>query len=340
MGKQKIIAMSQKSFYRGAIIALLGMFFFVMLPGVSWASESSKELNNSKISVIGSADYSHNSLQLTDNIFRRLFGQKSGTAAERKSRSQRHSTKRPQKYTPPPSNSQNPDSHSRNINNQSSDMSAVRNTPKPPLQKSRKDQHESLGVWEMGFTIATSHAITDMGSNKGIPMSDFTSYHTSNYSFGGGIYGRFLMNDWFALNMGMNFANFSGQRTTPFPLVESNAYSFKNDIFEFFGKTEFRLPMLADSPFDLYAYTGIGIFFSDARLYDLNERIISTQDDYSQVQPFIPFGGGFSVKLTNSLKIGYEFGWRNTIFHYLDGVKKDDSYDHYFLNSIKIGFLF
>jgi hypothetical protein len=332
--------MSQKSFYRGAVIALLGVFITMMSPISILASGSNTDLKNNKQRFIANADYSKSSLEFSDNIFRRLFGQKSGTAAERKSRSQRHSSKRPQKYTPPPSNSQNPESHSRNINNQSSDMSAVRNTPKPPLQKSRKDQYESLGIWEMGFSFATAHAITDMGSNKGMPMDEFTNYHTSNFSFGGGIYGRFLMNDWFGINLGMNYANFSGQRTTPFVLEEINAWSFKNDIFEFFGKTEFRLPMLAESPFDLYAFTGIGVFFSDARIYDQNERIISTQDDYSQVQPFIPFGGGFSVKVTNSLKIGYEFGWRNTIFHYFDGVKNDDSYDHYFLNSLKIGFLF
>lgn len=273
-----------------------------------------------------------------DNFLRRLLGFSSKTNAEKSSRSERLG-KQPKKHSPPKSNSKKPTSY--NGDNQSpssNDPNAVKNNPKPPLQKSLRDQHQSLGYWELGLSIGTSHAISDIAGNKDFPINEFTEYHTTNYSMAGGFYGRYIMNEWFAMNLGMNFANLKAERE--FVPEGSEAMRFNNDIFEFYAKTEFRLPALSRSPFDLYGFVGIGVFFSDASIYDKDDRLITTQDDYSQVQPVIPFGGGFSVKITNNLRIGYELGWRNTIFHYLDGVKSDEKYDHYFLNSLKIGFVF
>ncbi len=273
-----------------------------------------------------------------DNFFRRLLGISRRSTAQQTTRSQRHSS-RPKRYTPPSSNSQRPDSYNGGSGSpRSTDPTAVRNNPKPPLNRSLRDQHQSSGIWEIGLLIGTSHAISDIGGNKGVPIGDFAEYHTSNFSLSGGLFGRYIMNDWFAMNLGMNFANLQAERD--FMPEDSEVWRFNNDIFEFYANTEFRLPALSRSPFDLYGFVGIGVFFSDASIYDHNDRLITTQDDYSQVQPVIPFGGGFSVKLTQNLRLGYELGWRSTIFHYLDGVKKDENYDHYFMNSIKIGFAF
>ena len=219
-------------------------------------------------------------------------------------------------------------------------MSVVRNTPKPPLYTSRRDQYTAFGHWELGLLLGSSHTLTDIGGSKGLGFGDFADYHTSNFGLSGGVYGRYIMNDWFALNLGMNFASLSAERDQPLQVGNNEVLRFQNEIFEFFSNTEFRLPNLARTPWDIYGFIGIGVFFSDASIYGVNDQLITTQDDYSQVQPFIPFGGGFSVKVTNTLRLGYELGWRNTIFHYLDGVKKDNTYDHYFLNSLKIGFTF
>jgi hypothetical protein len=330
-----------KYFHHTQCRLLLFSAMFLMLP-LSYGLASETSINSSfENEFAGLFEAEHAEfLMLNDNFFRRLLGSRNTrTKAETKSRSRRHNSTRPRRYTPPPSNSRNPDSYeTRSASSRSSDMGVVRNNPKPPLYRSLREQHQSLGFWELGFSIATSHAITDVGNNKGLAFGDFTDYHTSNYSIGGGIYGRYIMNDWFAMNLGMNFANLSAQRNFSIEGVE--AYRFNNDIFEFFGKTELRLPSLSRTPFDLYGFVGIGVFFSDATIYDINDRLISAQDDYSQVQPFIPFGGGLSVQITNTFKLGYELGWRNTIFHYLDGVKRDNTYDQYFLNSLKIGFTF
>ncbi len=280
-------------------------------------------------------------LQLQDNIFRRIFGSRR-TKAERVSRSQRHSN-RPQRYTPPPSQSQDPQSHSQRSSGASASSSnqAIRNEPKPPLHTSLRDQYYAIGVWEIGLSVGTAHTITDIAENKGLGFSDFTDYHTNNYNFKFGFFTRYIMNEWFALSLGMDYANLSGQVPFGENLPENVPFRFTNDIFEFYAKTELMLPVLSRSPFDLYGFVGIGLFFSDARIFDIRDRIVESNVDYSQVQPVIPVGLGFSYKLPNGLRLGYEFGWRNTIFHYLDGVRMTrDNYDNYFFNSLKISYSF
>lgn len=277
-----------------------------------------------------------------DNFFRRLFGRRKGTTAQEQTRSRRHPSSRPKRYSPPESRSQNAgDIGDRSTTSHpSSDMSTVRNTPRPPLHTSLRDQHHALGIWELGLSLGTSHAITDLGENKNMSVGDFTDYHSSNFGLNIGFYARYIMNEWFALRMGMDFASLSAENEGV--TLPAQPRRFTNDVFEFYARTEFMVPQLSRSPLDVYGFVGFGVFFSDARVYDMEDRLITTQDDYSQVQPVIPFGLGFSVNVANNIKVGYEFGWRNTIFHYLDGVKIDNSnnYDHYFLNSLKIGFTF
>jgi hypothetical protein len=339
VNKPKLITMFVKKTFLISIFILLYMGVFT---SVNALETDNQNTNGESLEgkFLSSLELEKENTQM-DNFFRRLFGVKERTVSQRKSRSRRHNSKRPQRYSPPESNSQSPDSYGGGFSGtKSSDLSAVRNTPKPPLTRSRRDQYKSLGSWEMGFSLSTTHTITDIASSKGLPIGDFANFHSSHYSMGGGIYGRYLMNDWFALNLGMNFANLKANRDLPFDLGNTSVTRFNNDIFEFFTKSEFYLPGLTRTPLDLYGFVGIGVFFSDATIYDSNDRLISSQVDYNQVQPFIPFGGGLSIKVTNTIKVGYEFGWRNTIFHYLDGIKNDNSYDHYFLNSLKIGVLF
>jgi len=283
----------------------------------------------------------YSQLELQDNIFRRLFGSRK-TRAERVSRSQRHAT-RPQRYTPPPSQSQSPESHrSRTAGvSASSNNRSTRNQPKAPLHTSLRDQYYALGFWEIGLSVGTAHNITDIAANKGLALNDFTEYHTSNFNFNLGFFTRYIMSEWFALSLGMDYANLAAQAPFQENMPENEPFRFTNDIFEFYAKTELMLPALSRSPFDLYGFIGIGLFFSDARVFDVRDRIVESDVDYNQVQPVIPMGLGFSYRLPSGLRIGYEFGWRNTIFHYLDGVKMTrDNYDNYFFNSLKISYSF
>ena len=319
-------------------------FFLLLQPGHIQAEVKEQE-NLSGVSLMeaGFLNLSeYQSLELKDNFFRRLFGSRKKTPAERMSRSQRHSTSRPQRYTPPPSNSQAPESHNgRRRSLPQSDLSAIRNEPKDPLHTSLRDQELSTGRWELGLSLGTAHSITDLAGNKGLSFGEFTDYHSSNFGLNMGVFTRYIMNHWFALSLGMDFMTLSAERPFAQDTPANNAFRFTNDVFEFYAKTEFMLPALSRSPFDMYAFAGIGVFFSDARVFDRDGRIVDPQVDYSQVQPVLPLGFGFSYTLPNSLKLGYEFGWRNTIFNYLDGVSlNNERYDNYFLNRIKISYGF
>jgi len=300
------------------------------------------------------------------NIFQRIFGIKKKSKAEKASTSQRHSATRPERYSPPPtrsatadeigkkdynapeSNSKAPGKYSKSNNHQKSNMSAVQNKRKSPLSISRRAQHKGLSEWEMGFSFGTSHAITDLGANKGLGISEFVDYHSSNYNFNGGFFTRIKMNNWFGLKMGIDFLSLSGQ--APSYLSNENpdlqAHSFTNEIFEFYGRTEFVLPALYRSPLDIWGFVGIGLFFSDATVLDQNDSRLELDQEYSQVQPIIPIGMGISYKINQKIRIGYEFGWRNTIFNYLDGMDSmnvsgtTSGYDQYFLNNLQISFVF
>jgi hypothetical protein len=328
--------------YLRFVLLIVFMLFFAKENSVASHEKISSDENLS-VETINTINHfsEHSQLQLHDNFFRRLFGSKK-TKAERVSRSQRHSNK-PQRYTPPPSQSQDPQSYSPRSSGASASSSnqAIRNEPKPPLQTSLRDQYYATGIWEVGFSLGTAHTITDISGNKGLELNEFADYHTNNYNLKLGFFTRYIMNEWFALSLGMDYANLSGQVPFGENIPENLPFRFTNDIFEFYAKTELMLPLLARSPFDLYGFVGIGLFFSDARVFDVRDRIVESDVDYSQVQPVIPMGMGFSYKLPNGLRLGYEFGWRNTIFHYLDGVRMTpDNYDNYFFNSLKISYSF
>lgn len=269
----------------------------------------------------------------------KLLGFRRGPKSE-KTRSGEHNPSRPQRYSSPPSKSQSPSPYGSDSRIRNSSLSSVRNTPKPALYRTRRDQQNTTGLWEFGLSLATTHAISEVGGARGLDGSDFFNYHTSNNSYGFGVYSRYLMNDWFSVNLGFNFVNLSVSTDEPFTYQNLRVYSFNNDVYEFLGKTEFRMPALASSPMDIYGFLGLGMLFSDVSIYNQDDRPLYTTDTYSHVQPFIPLGAGISLKITNSFKLGYEFEWKNTIFQYLDGVREGDAYDHYFLNSIKIGFIF
>jgi hypothetical protein len=257
-----------------------------------------------------------------------------------KTRSGEHNPMRPQRYTPPPSNSQSPSPFASDSKARNSKLHSVRNTPKPPLYNSRRDQQFTTGIWEFGVSVSTTHTIGEIGGARDFSGSEFLRYHASNNSYGMGIYTRYLMNDWFSVHAGLKFINLSATSDEPFSYQNHRVYSFNNDIFEFSGQSEFRIPALASSPLDLYGFLGIGMLYNDVTIFNQNNQSLATSDEYNHLQPFIPLGAGISLKITNNWKIGYEFGWRNTIFHFLDGVRQADAYDHYFLNSIKIGYVF
>lgn len=227
----------------------------------------------------------------------------------------------------------------RKVPYQRSSANFIRNIPSEPIHLSIREQRLGTGKLEMGVLMGTSHGITDIQSNKYLDFLDFVDYQTSNFDYSFGVFARYMATNWFAVNGGMKYARLSGANKPP-SNFEYESFSFKNDMFEFFIKTEFHVPFLYHTSSKAYLFSGLSIFFSEVSVIDAEDQIYHIDDDFEQVQPALPIGLGYSYTFGNFISVGYEFGWRYTPFHYLDGVSPLDErrYDSYFFNLIKISY--
>jgi len=269
--------------------------------------------------------------------FEWLFGPSPVTKAARVSQSERIDSY--YGYSPPRSNSIDPGYYPRRARvNYTANASFIKNEPSRPLEPTRRQKDFTTYIWEFGLLLGSSHSITDIQDNKSLGLGDFISEQTSSLNFGIGVFARHQVSTWFAISGGMKYSRFSGTNEPPVDF-EYEAFSFENSLYEFYVKTEIYAPFLDYSSSDIYLFTGIAVFFSDVSLRDADNQSYAITDDFEQIQPAMPLGLGYSYTLYNSVKVGYEFDWRHTLFHYLDGVKVDGSnYDSYFFNMITISY--
>ncbi len=140
----------------------------------------------------------------------------------------------------------------------------------------------------------------------------------------------------------------SDERTPIDPFAELRSASF--DIFIFEASTVFEYHFLkwreenSIIRWTPYLFGGLGIF----GISGMDEK----PDEYSNIQPVIPFGIGFKYVINPKWYLGLEIGARKTFFDYLDnvspgdGVIKDYQYanrfdnDHYFFTSLSLTYSF
>ncbi len=330
------------------------ILLFPLLIKAEVVSENSVEnnenvlLNETGLNSLISSLYSTNSFPVVnnsngDNFFRRLF-RGNRTVAERRSQSKEHPTTRRQSYRPPESNSQLPMGSSGSTNVRSTENVAVENVQKSPLGVSRRDQEMGTRpiTWEIGINVGSAHAVTDIGNAKNMAFGDFMGYQTDNYGLNFGLYTKRLLSSWLGVSFGMDYGSYGGHHSCS-TLADSDyyGYRFENNVFEFFGKLELHAPFLERKAFDLYGFTGIGVFFNDLRLFNEQNRPVTIETDFNQVQPAIPVGLGFGYVINNQVRIGYELGYRYTMFNFFDGVgDKGSVNDRYFSNVLKVGIVF
>lgn len=242
-------------------------------------------------------------------------------------------------YMPPKSNSIDPAHYPRRARvNYTRNTGFVQNSPSRPLKLSRRDEELLIGGWEIGLLFGTSHSVTDIQNNKDIGFSELFSGQTKNLNYGVGAFARYIPANWFSVSGGMKYARFSGTNDAAAEYIYSG-YSFTNNIYEFFVKSEFHAPFLEYKPTNIYLFTGVSVFLSDATVNDADGQSYVNADNYDQLHPAMPFGLGLSYTFYNFITVGYEFGWRYTLFHYLDGVRVDDqNYDRYFFNMITVSY--
>jgi hypothetical protein len=201
----------------------------------------------------------------------------------------------------------------------------------------------------ISFGAGSSHYIGDLLPVGGLPTAGAQSIR---WNVGANITRHLSPN--FSANLGLNYIRIAGDDNY-FPAVGSwDANSFRNlhfrndikemslvGIYEIGGNPENNLKRNVVSP---YVYLGVsGILHSpDARevaLIDasgnpiqgswLSDKGESLQNylnegvEYSLFGVSIPFGFGVRYKLSNSLDLGFDFGFRVALTDYLDDVTDD-----------------
>jgi len=210
---------------------------------------------------------------------------------------------------------------------------STRRTPKKTL----RDAYFLQGNLEIGVSAGTFHVVSDLAGAKELSLQEFLDFHSNNFDLWTGLFVRYVMNDWFALRFTGGYSSITIDARNTVVNIAPNIAKAENTIFELSGRTEFMIPLLAHTPFDVYGFTGIGLFTSNARLYDTTGRRIFDGIRYTTLHPFIPIGFGFDAQLTERLKIGYEFGWRAFHFNQIDGIEVEGyRYDKYFVNQLNL----
>ncbi len=212
----------------------------------------------------------------------------------------------------------------------------------------RAEMMES-SIWLLGISFGTSHSLTDIEQNKYFDITNQLDYQINNFNYAAGAFTRYQSLNWFGFKGGINYAKVSGssfkdniesELIDDLELDFDNILDFENDLFEFYLNLEYHSILLQDRASDLYVFAGIAVFFNDISLTKDGGQPFYHDDlaeDYGLVQPAFPLGFGYSYTTDNGVNIGYEAGWRYTLFHHLDGVDfRDERPDTYFFNTISI----
>lgn len=102
---------------------------------------------------------------------------------------------------------------------------------------------------------------------------------------------------------------------------------------------------MKDSPVRWSPYTFVGVAFTKWNNLDV-------QQDFSRIQPSIPFGAGVKKLIGKRFSLDFEFGLRKTFFDYIDGISDTDDLaikdyqngnhnldDWYFYSGISLSFI-
>jgi hypothetical protein len=203
--------------------------------------------------------------------------------------------------------------------------------------------NQRLG-WDAGFSIGSSHSLTDIGGTRDHSRILFfdTQWKASGLKLG--VFGRYRISDLFALKTELNYAQLSGADSlSPSSSSRYNRdFHFTNNIYELAFKGEFYVPKAyLDIPVDVYGYIGFGMLFHNPDLQVPNNANYQAAS-FSQIQPVIPLGLGFHYTLPNNFRIGYNIGWRKTFTDFLDAHSSTASRgnDSYFFNAFNFSYYF
>jgi hypothetical protein len=212
---------------------------------------------------------------------------------------------------------------------------------KRPLTRSIRSMYEQPKGIDYGVNLGTAHALTDIGGTGETSRASFLDTQWSETSLNAGVFLRYKFSPLFSLKSSFNYASISGsdllsgESTSRF----NRGFEFSNTIYELAFTGEFYIPKNFKNPLDVYGFLGIAAFYHDPDL------LVPNPDRYefdlvNTLQPAIPIGIGAFYQFPNSMRVGYEIGWRKTFFDHLDGFTRPASKgnDSYYFGKIKLSY--
>jgi opacity protein-like surface antigen len=178
--------------------------------------------------------------------------------------------------------------------------------------------------FEAGLLLGGSNYVGDLSFNS-------SKLYMKETRFAAGVFGRYNINDLFAVKLAANFGNIGGtDENAGIEEIRQRNLNFKSSIFDMALTGELNIPGFQaynlNRPVSGYIFGGIGaVNFNPKAFYqgvweDLQPLGTEGQAPYSKWSLTIPFGVGFKYAVFDKLTLGLEFGARKTFTDYLDDV--------------------
>jgi len=191
-------------------------------------------------------------------------------------------------------------------------------------------QKSATAQLEGGIAVGLSSYQGDLAPNS-------ISGSLSQLHFSGGVFGRYNINNFVAVKLGLNYAKVSAEdANASSEQQQARNLSFRSNIFEASLTGEFNIlgyqPYNYERTFSPYIFAGVSYFRFDPQAFFDNEwhnlQPLGTEGQgldgfpevYELFQIAIPVGVGVKYALNDQWNIGLEVGLRKTFTDYLDDV--------------------
>jgi len=191
-------------------------------------------------------------------------------------------------------------------------------------------QKSATAQLEAGIAVGLSSYQGDLAPNS-------ISGSLSQLHFSGGVFGRYNINNFVAVKLGLNYAKVSAEDANASSEQQQvRNLSFRSNIFEASLTGEFNIlgyqPYNYERTFSPYIFAGVSYFRFDPQAFFDNEwhnlQPLGTEGQgldgfpevYELFQIAIPVGVGVKYALNDQWNIGLEVGLRKTFTDYIDDV--------------------
>jgi hypothetical protein len=180
--------------------------------------------------------------------------------------------------------------------------------------------------WHLNLTGGVSNYSGDLQSKA-------YTFNESNFAFGAGAQYDVTRN--FSVISNINFMKVGAADEFNNPDLVARNLSFQTNIIEWNLLGEYTFLDITEKKFSPFVFAGIAVFHYNPYAFDttgqkLYLRPLSTEGEglaaypgqrpYNLTQFAIPFGGGIKFRVSETVVLAYEIGFRKTFTDYLDDV--------------------